>query len=131
MMEGGGHNKDTFRRAPRLTRDALVAGASGLVVVLMIGASYAAVPFYNWFCRATGFGGTPQVANVEPAHAIGRKVTVRFDANIAGGLRWRFEPEQNSIELNIGQVVTIDIDEDIVEAARTHLDTAGYGVFRM
>ena len=32
---------------------------------LMVGASYAAVPFYNWFCRATGFNGTTQVATGE------------------------------------------------------------------
>src|ERR1700760_2912102 len=38
-----------------LTRDATVAAICGFVVVLMVGASYAAVPFYNWFCRATGF----------------------------------------------------------------------------
>ncbi len=28
------------------------------VVAFMVGASYAAVPLYNWFCRATGFNGT-------------------------------------------------------------------------
>ena len=28
----------------------------------MVGMAYAAVPFYNWFCRTTGFGGTTQVA---------------------------------------------------------------------
>src|SRR5580700_7055301 len=57
----------------------------------MVGAAYAAVPLYNWFCRTTGFAGTPQIATAEPSQAIGRKVTVRFDANIAGGLPWQFE----------------------------------------
>src|SRR3981189_1493712 len=52
-----------------LTRDAVVASICGLVVVLMVGASYAAVPFYNWFCRATGFNGTTQVATAAPAGA--------------------------------------------------------------
>ena len=108
MMEEGGHKKDTGRRAPRLTRDALVAGASGLVVVLMIGASYAAVPFYNWFCRATGFNGTTQVATSAPAGVpLARKITVRFDSNVAGGLPWKFEPEKTEIEIQIGQVVTV------------------------
>ena len=32
----------------------------------MVGAAYAAVPFYNWFCRATGFAGTTQVATAAP-----------------------------------------------------------------
>ena len=27
----------------------------------MVGAAYAAVPLYNWFCRTTGFAGTTQV----------------------------------------------------------------------
>ena len=28
----------------------------GGVVVLMASLSFAAVPFYDWFCRVTGFG---------------------------------------------------------------------------
>jgi cytochrome c oxidase assembly protein subunit 11 len=94
--------------APRLSRDALVASICGLVVALMVGASYAAVPFYNWFCRATGFNGTTQVATSGPATgAIARKVAVRFDSNVAGGLPWKFEPEQTEIEIPIGQVTTV------------------------
>jgi hypothetical protein len=37
------------------------------VVVGMIGMSYAAVPLYEAFCRATGFGGVPQIATTESA----------------------------------------------------------------
>jgi cytochrome c oxidase assembly protein subunit 11 len=91
-----------------LTRDAVVASICGFVVVLMVGASYAAVPFYNWFCRATGFNGTTQVATAAPSEApLSRRIAVRFDANVAGGLPWKFEPEQTEIEVNIGQVVTV------------------------
>jgi cytochrome c oxidase assembly protein subunit 11 len=104
-------NQDISKQAkpaPRLTRDALVAACCGLVVVLMVGASYAAVPFYNWFCRATGFNGTTQVATAGPtAGSIARKISVRFDSNVAGGLPWKFEPEKNVIEIPIGQVTTI------------------------
>jgi cytochrome c oxidase assembly protein subunit 11 len=93
---------------PGLGRDALVAAICGLVVVLMVGASYAAVPFYNWFCRATGFNGTTQVATSAPATApLSRKIAVRFDSNVAPGLPWKFQPEQTEIEVNIGQVVTV------------------------
>jgi cytochrome c oxidase assembly protein subunit 11 len=92
------------RPAPRLTRDALVASLCALVVVLMVGASYAAVPFYNWFCRATGFNGTTQVATAAPATGpIARRISVRFDSNVAGGLPWKFEPEQTEIQIPIGQ----------------------------
>src|SRR6195952_5840841 len=91
-----------------LTRDAMVAVTCGFVVVLMVGASYAAVPFYNWFCRATGFNGTTQVAEAAPTAApLERKIAVRFDSNVAGGLPWKFEPEQTEINIKIGEVVTI------------------------
>src|SRR6201996_2958444 len=98
----------TPKKAPRLGRDAMVASICGFVVVLMVGASYAAVPFYNWFCRATGFNGTTQVAESAPTGApLERTVAVRFDSNVAGGLPWKFVPEQTEIQLKIGQVVTI------------------------
>jgi cytochrome c oxidase assembly protein subunit 11 len=91
-----------------LGRDAAVAAMCGFVVVLMVGASYAAVPLYNWFCRATGFNGTTQVATSAPTSgALARKIAVRFDANVAAGLPWKFEPEQTEIEIPIGQVVTV------------------------
>jgi len=91
-----------------LTRDALVASACAFFVVLMVGASYAAVPFYNWFCRATGFNGTTQVATSTPSGTpLARKISVRFDANVGPGLPWKFVPEQTEIEVQIGQVVTV------------------------
>ena len=114
--------------ARRLTRDALVASICGFVVVLMVGASYAAVPFYNWFCRATGFNGTTQVATSAPAGApLARKITVRFDANVAPGLPWKFEPEQNEIELRIGEVVTIFYTVTN-QSARSTVAQAAYNV---
>jgi len=59
------------------------------------------------FCRATGFNGTTQVATSAPASApLARKVAVRFDSNVAGGLPWKFEPENTEIEVRIGEVVT-------------------------
>src|SRR6516162_11449994 len=91
-----------------LTRDVLVAALCGLVVVLMIGASYAAVPFYNWFCRATGFNGTTQVATSAPSGAPrARTIAIRFDSNVAGGLPWKFEPEKTEIQVHIGEVTTV------------------------
>jgi cytochrome c oxidase assembly protein subunit 11 len=91
----------------RIGRDVVVASICGLVVALMVGASYAAVPLYDWFCRATGFNGTTQVATSAPSSApLGRTIKVRFDANVAPGLPWRFTPEATEIEVRIGQVVT-------------------------
>jgi len=91
-----------------LSRDAAVAAACGAFVALMVGAAYAAVPFYNWFCRTTGFNGTTQVATSAPSAApLARTIAVRFDSNVAAGLPWKFEPEQTQIEVRIGEVVTV------------------------
>jgi cytochrome c oxidase assembly protein subunit 11 len=111
-----------------LTRDAVVAAICGFVVVLMVGASYAAVPFYNWFCRATGFNGTTQVATSAPAGApLERKIAIRFDSNVAPGLPWKFEPEQTEIEVKIGEVVTVFYTVTN-QSARTTTGQAAYNV---
>ena len=111
-----------------LGRDAMVAAICGFVVVLMIGASYAAVPFYNWFCRTTGFNGTTQVATSAPSGApLSRKIAVRFDSNVAGGLPWKFEPEQTEIEVSVGQVVTVFYSVTN-QSARTTTGQAAYNV---
>jgi cytochrome c oxidase assembly protein subunit 11 len=116
------------RKKTGLGRDALVAAACGLLVVLMVGASYAAVPFYNWFCRATGFNGTTQVATSTPSSApLGRKIAVRFDANVAPGLPWKFEPQQTEIEVRIGEVVTVFYTVTN-QSARTTTGQAAYNV---
>jgi cytochrome c oxidase assembly protein subunit 11 len=123
-------SSETTPGEPRhgLGRDALVAAICGFVVVLMVGASYAAVPFYNWFCRTTGFNGTTQVATSAPSAApLSRKITVRFDSNVAPGLPWKFEPEQTEIELNIGQVVTV-FYKVTNQSARTTTGEAAYNV---
>jgi len=115
------------RPISRRRRDLVVATACGAFAVTMVGAAYAAVPLYNWFCRTTGFAGTTQVATGGPAHVLARKIVVRFDANVTGGLPWRFEPEQNSVEVRIGDVVTVNY---IVtnESARETVGQASYNV---
>ncbi|HEY8332942.1 MAG TPA: cytochrome c oxidase assembly protein [Tardiphaga sp.] len=92
----------------RVGRDIKVAALCGLLVAFMVGASYAAVPFYNWFCRSTGFNGTTQVATAAPTSGpLARTIAVRFDSNVSGGLPWKFVPEQSEINVKIGEVVTI------------------------
>jgi len=97
----------TDRSKRTLRRDMIVAAACGVFVAAMVGASFAAVPFYNWFCRTTGFGGTTQVAEKAPDHILGRTLTIRFDSNVAPGLPWKFEPEQNEIDVRIGEVAIV------------------------
>ena len=108
-------------------RDLLVAGGCGAFVALMVGASYAAVPLYDWFCRVTGFNGTTQVATSLPGYTVDHKITVRFDANTGPGLPWRFEPEVNSIEVRLGEVVTVNY-RVVNQAAREITAAAGYNV---
>jgi len=108
-------------------RDFIVAAACGAFVAVMVGAAYAAVPLYSWFCRTTGFGGTPVVAEAAPVKVLDRKVTVRFDANVASGLPWKFDPEQVAIDVRIGQVVTVYY-RAINESARETVGQAAYNV---
>ena len=114
-------------RQPSKTRDAAVAASCGAFVALMVGMAYAAVPLYDWFCRATGFNGTTQVATAAPGSVLDRKVTVRFDANVAGGLPWKFTPERNQIEARLGDVITVDYIVTNQAARETH-GIAGYNV---
>ena len=128
MSEMAGEVNRQPSRKPRLGRDALVGSIAGFVAVLMVGASYAAVPFYNWFCRTTGFNGTTQVATSTPSSGpLARKIAVRFDANVGPGLPWKFEPEQTEIEIPIGQVTTIYYTV-INQSARTTVGQAAYNV---
>lgn len=113
------------KRARR--RDLAVAAACGAFVALMVGASYAAVPLYDWFCRTTGFAGRPQVARLAPAEVTDRKITVRFDSNIAPGLPWKFEPEQRAIDVRLGEVVTVFYSVTNL-AARETAGQAAYNV---
>jgi cytochrome c oxidase assembly protein subunit 11 len=118
---------ETTQQPRRIRRDMIVAAACGVFVAMMVGMAYAAVPLYDWFCRATGFGGRTQVATSAPQGALGRTITVRFDANVAGGLPWRFEPEQNSVQVRIGEVFTVNYIAQNLSARET-LGQAAYNV---
>ncbi|MDF2140712.1 cytochrome c oxidase assembly protein [Paenirhodobacter sp. CAU 1674] len=73
------------------------------VIVVMGAGAWAAVPFYDWFCRTTGFAGTTQVSQAGSDVILDETVTVRFDANVARGMPWKFRPVQNEMTLRIGE----------------------------
>ncbi|WP_196259523.1 cytochrome c oxidase assembly protein [Pelagibacterium limicola] len=76
------------------------------VAIFMLGASFAAVPLYDLFCRVTGYGGTTQVSDGNVKGVIGREMGVRFDATISPGLPLRVQPAR--VETNpIGEVSTV------------------------
>ncbi len=105
----------------------IVACCCGVFVASMVGAAYAAVPLYDWFCRTTGFAGTTQVSEQAPDTILGRKLTIRFDSNVTPGLPWKFVPEQNEVTVRIGEVKTVHY-KVINQAARTITAQASYNV---
>lgn len=119
----------TDRSVPvrKVKRDTMVAAICGVVAAGMVGMSFAAVPLYDWFCRTTGFGGTTQVSVVAPGEVLDRELTIRFDSNVAPGLKWRFVPEQNSVKVRIGEVKTVYY-KVINDASREITAQAGYNV---
>ena len=95
---------DETRPDPELARRHRKVGLwCAAVVVGMVGASYAAVPLYRMLCELTGFDGTPQRASAPSDVVLDRTVNVRFDANTAPGFPWRFEPEQRTVDVKIGE----------------------------
>src|ERR1700726_921088 len=118
---------DQRRPRPASRRDHLVAFTCGGVVALMVGASFAAVPFYNWFCRPTGYGRTTQRAAAAPTQTNEPTISVYFDSNIAAGLPWSFEPERRTIDVKLGEVVTVYY-KVTNEAARVTSGQAAYNV---
>ncbi len=87
-------------RIERTTRTAL--GMVGVVVV-MGALAWASVPFYNWFCRVTGFGGVTGVAETGSDVVLDQTIKVRFDASKDRDMPWIFTPMQNEVEIRIGE----------------------------
>jgi cytochrome c oxidase assembly protein subunit 11 len=81
--------------------NAKTARILAIIGLSMLALAFAAVPLYRMFCEATGFGGTTQRAAEAPG-AVAGQVKVQFDANVHPGLPWRFEPEQNSVDVAPG-----------------------------
>jgi cytochrome c oxidase assembly protein subunit 11 len=84
-----------------------VAASCFGLIALMVGLSYAAVPLYEMFCRVTGFGGTPQIAQQAPKNTIERRIEIRFDANVGPHLPWTLTPEVVSTDMAVGETKTI------------------------
>ncbi len=79
--------------------------AAGMVgVVVVMGAlAWASVPFYNWFCRVTGFGGVTQEADAGSDVILDQTIKVRFDASKDRDMPWQFTPMQVEQEIRIGE----------------------------
>jgi cytochrome c oxidase assembly protein subunit 11 len=75
------------------------------VVAFMGAMGIAAVPFYNWFCAVTGYGGTTAVASSnEGGQILDQTISIRFDASKERDMPWNFKPVQREMEIRIGEV---------------------------
>jgi cytochrome c oxidase assembly protein subunit 11 len=73
------------------------------VVVLMGSLAWASVPFYDWFCRVTGFGGVTGVAESGSDEILEKTIKIRFDASKDRDMEWEFKPLAREVELRIGE----------------------------
>ena len=120
-MRPAARSRDLAARTRRTA--ALCAGlAAG-----MVGLAYASVPLYGLFCRITGYDGTPLFGGAPAAEILERTITVRFDANVAAGLDWRFTPEAPQVEVKLGETRTVFYK--VRNAGRTA--TAGIATFNV
>ncbi len=85
------------------TRNRKLAFSLLALVTSMLMLSFAAVPFYNWFCRVTGFGGVTQQAEAPSDRVLDRTIKVRFDGSLEKGMPWEFKPVAHEMELKIGE----------------------------
>lgn len=99
-----------------------------LTVVVVMGAlAWASVPFYDWFCRVTGFGGVTNVAETGSDVVLDRTIKVRFDASLDRDMPWDFKPVQREMELRIGET-GIAFYEAFNPTDRPVAGTASYNV---
>jgi len=87
----------------KLNADNRVAFKLVGLVAVMLSLSFAAIPLYDWFCRVTGYGGTPLEADSGSDVILDKTIKVRFDANVERDMPWKFKPAQREVEMKIGE----------------------------
>ena len=73
------------------------------LVASMVALSLVSVPFYSWFCRVTGYAGTPTTAEQASDTVLDQWITIRFDASVTSEMPWEFHPAQVTMDLKIGE----------------------------
>lgn len=108
------------------------------LVLFMLALSYAAVPLYRVFCQVTGFGGTSQILDYVPwmENELPRKmVTIRFNADLATDMPWKFTPVQNEMKVLVGESAlafyeaTNPTDVDLVGVSTYNVTPAQAGIY--
>ncbi len=94
----------------------------------MAGVTAASVPLYRMFCSLTGFGGATRTAEGESLPTpIDKTMEIRFDANVAPGLPWKFKPVQTSMTVTVGKSSLAHYEAENRADAETHAN-ATYNV---
>ena len=89
---------------PRLKgNNRTLAMLASIVVTLTFTTIVIIPPFYDWFCRVTGYGGTPARAEVAPDTILDQTVKIRFDASVEAGMPWSFKPVVRTMDIRIGE----------------------------
>ena len=88
---------------PNLVGPRRTAAQAVSVVIIMGSLAWASVPFYDWFCRVTGFGGATNVADSASDVILDQTIKVRFDASLERDMPWTFKPEVREMEIRIGE----------------------------
>lgn len=81
----------------------MLALLATLVVSLTFTTIVIIPPFYDWFCRVTGYGGTPARAEAAPDTILDQTVKIRFDASVEAGMPWTFTPVVRTMDIRIGE----------------------------
>ena len=85
-------------------RNRRIAAALVAVPIAMGALAWASAPLYRLFCQVTGFGGTPGIAAEAPqAAADAPSIEIRFNADIAPDLDWRFGPVERAVTVRLGE----------------------------
>lgn len=75
----------------------------GVVVSIALLTVFVIPPFYDWFCRVTGFGGAPILAEQNQSDVLDQTIKIRFDASTARDMPWEFTPVERMMEIRIGE----------------------------
>lgn len=89
---------------PKLQGSARTGALLGTMVVTLAGTTIFVIPpFYDWFCRVTGYGGTTQVADAAPDTILDQTVKIRFDASVDANMPWEFKPVVRTMDVRLGE----------------------------
>jgi cytochrome c oxidase assembly protein subunit 11 len=136
-MDGEPHSQsaeESRRHALRSQRRTVLICLGALAAMTAITA--ASPTLYTMFCKATGYNGTTQRADINHAATVlDRTITVRFDGNVAPNLPWSFEPDVTKMDVKIGETslaffrATNNSDKPVTGQAVFNVTPEAFGLY--